>query len=52
MPVKRGKDKYGSYYQWGSATKYYYIHNNPKSRELAKTKAKRQGQAIKISESK
>jgi len=46
MPIKRGKDKDGSYYQWGSRTKYYYVAGNKKSRERAYDKAVKQAQAI------
>lgn len=47
MPVHRGKDKEGCFYQWGnSGKKYYYICNNSKSRDQAKKKAERQGRAI------
>ena len=46
MPVRRGKDSKGSYYQWGSkGKKYYYSSNNPSSRERAKNKASKQGRA-------
>lgn len=46
MPVVRGQDKNGFYYRFGSQKKYYYISNNPKSREMAKRKAIKQGIAI------
>lgn len=53
MPVQRGKDSDGPYYRWGeSGKKYHYTAGNEKSRETAKSKAKKQGQAIKISQSK
>jgi hypothetical protein len=46
MPVKRGKDNKGPYYQWGdSGKKYHYESGNQKSRERAKDKAQKQGQA-------
>lgn len=47
MPVHRGHDSKGSYYQWGnSGKKYYYISGSKRSRELAKKKAQKQGIAI------
>ncbi len=46
MPVHRGKDSNGPYYQYGHAKKYYYTSNNKMSREKAKNKAKEQGRAI------
>lgn len=46
MPVHRGRDSHGVYYQWGSQKKYYYIENSKRSRELAKKKALKQGIAI------
>lgn len=48
MPVRRSKDKDGPYYQWGeSGKKYHYEAGNAESRERAKSKAEKQGQAIK-----
>lgn len=48
MPVKRGKDKDGPYYQWGeSGKKYRYESGDAESRSRAKAKARKQGQAIK-----
>lgn len=50
MPVKRGIDYNGSYFQWGnSGHKYYFISNNKKSRDIAYKKALKQGRAISIS---
>jgi hypothetical protein len=50
MPVRRGKDKDGAYYQWGeSGKKYRYQTGNDSSREAAKTKAEKQGKAVKAS---
>ena len=47
MPVHRGNDHYGPYYQWGSSGKrYYYIINDKKSRDKAKQQAQTQGNAI------
>jgi hypothetical protein len=46
MPVKRSKDSQGPYYQWGeSGKKYPYKAGDRKSREQAKAKASKQGQA-------
>ena len=47
MPVNRGKDGNGSYYQWGNSGKrYYYISGNVKSRNRAKDLAYKQAKAI------
>lgn len=46
MPVRRSKDSDGPYYQWGeSGKKYRYEAGDRKSRDRAKEKAKKQGQA-------
>lgn len=46
MPVHRGKDSHGPYYQWGdSGKKYHYEAGSKPSREAAKKKATKQGQA-------
>lgn len=50
MPVKRGKDINGPFFQWGNEKKYYYKTGDPKSRITAKKKAEKQGRAIKFSE--
>jgi len=48
MPIIRSKN----YYQFGlTGTKYYYEPGNKLSREIAKQRAKRQGRAIKRSQS-
>jgi len=48
MPVRRGKDSKGAYYRWGNkGKKYHYTPGNKRSRATAKSKAKRQGRAIK-----
>lgn len=48
MPIRRGKDSQGPYYKWGkSGKKYHYTKGNKKSRSAAKSRAKRQGRAIK-----
>ena len=47
MPVHRGKDNKGSYYQWGGhGKKYYYIAGNKASRERALMKSQAQARAI------
>jgi hypothetical protein len=49
-PVHRGKDGKGAYYQWGdSGKKYHYEAGKKKSRETAKQKAEKQGQAARAS---
>ncbi len=46
MPVHRGKDSEGPYYQWGkSGKKYRYTAGDKGSRESAKAKAEKQGRA-------
>ena len=50
MPVRRGKDGDGPYYQWGeSGKKYRYESGNKSSREKAKANAERQGRAARAS---
>lgn len=49
MPVKRGKDSKGPYYQWGDQKKYYYKAGSEKSRERAKKRAREQGRAVRAS---
>jgi hypothetical protein len=50
MPVHRGKDNDGPYYQWGeSGKKYHYESGDKSSRERAKDKARKQGQAARAS---
>ena len=50
MPVHRGTDKDGAYYQWGeSGKKYRYETGSSQSREGAKKKAEKQGRAIEAS---
>lgn len=46
MPIHRGHDSKGSFYQWRQQKKYYYISGNKKSREQAKKKARKQAIAI------
>ncbi len=46
MPVHRGKDSKGPYYQWGdSGKKYHYETGKKASRDRAKERAERQGRA-------
>jgi hypothetical protein len=46
MPVKRGEDSNGPYYQWGgTGKKYHYPAGDKDARERAKKQANRQGQA-------
>ena len=52
MPVRKGKDKKGHYYAWGSSGHhYYYKKGNKISEGIAKAKAARQGRAVKRSQS-
>lgn len=47
MPVRRGNDGHGPFYQWGNSGKrYYYVSNNPASRERARRRAEAQAAAI------
>ena len=47
MPIHRGKDSKGTYYQWGdSGKKYYYTTGDSKSRKKAREKAEEQAKAI------
>lgn len=46
MPVHRGKDSQGCYYQWGNhGKKYYYTPCDGPERNKAKEKAALQGRA-------
>lgn len=50
MPVRRGKDSNGPYYQWGdSGRKYHYEPGNKSARDRAKAKAEKQGRAARAS---
>lgn len=50
MPVMRGKDKDGPYFKYGkTGKKYHFKVGDAKSRNAAKKKAGKQGQAIEIS---
>lgn len=47
MPIHRGNDENGAFYQWGkSGKKYYYQPGNAKSRGDAIKRARRQAAAI------
>ena len=46
MPIHRGKDSNGSFYQWGDRKKYYYTPSNKLERDNAKLKALKQSRAI------
>ncbi len=46
MPVERGRDRDGPYYRWGPhGKKYRYRAGDVRSRDAAKARAARQGQA-------
>jgi len=46
MPVRTGKDINGHYYRWGKhGKKYYFDIKDKKSRQRARQKAIKQGQA-------
>ncbi len=46
MPVKRGHDSNGPFYQWGSQHRYHYTAGDSVSRTEAKNAAERQGKVI------
>jgi len=46
MPIHRGRDSNGPYYQWGTQKKYYYKSGDKISRNLAYEKARKQAVAI------
>ena len=49
MPVKRGIINNKPFYQWGDiGKKYVYIAGNKISRNIALSKAKKQGRVIKM----
>lgn len=48
MPVKRGRDKDGPFFRWGTQHKYHYTPGDKTSMEEAKLAAKKQGIAIDI----
>ena len=50
MPVQRGKDRDGPYYQWGdSGKRYHYTAGDKESRDKARAKADKQGRAARAS---
>jgi len=46
MPIRRGKDKKGCFYQWGGRKKYYYKCGSKNAAARAKKKAEAQAKAI------
>jgi hypothetical protein len=46
MPIHRGRDNKGPYFQWGNQKKYYYMAGDRRSRERAYQRAVKQAQAI------
>lgn len=46
MPVRRGKDTRGHYFQWGEGKKYYFDPDNLRSAARARNRASKQGQAV------
>lgn len=46
MPIKKGKDSNGPYYQYGNKKKYYYKPLSQRSQSIAKSKAIKQSNAI------
>jgi|WetSurMetagenome_2_1015567.scaffolds.fasta_scaffold00451_11 hypothetical protein len=46
MPIRKGKDKRGSYMRWGKRNKYYFNPKSKISQSLAKKKAEKQAVAI------
>lgn len=47
MPVHRGKDTTGTFYQWGGhGKKYYYATGNAAARQVAYERAALQGRAV------
>ena len=50
VPVQRGRDSEGPYYQWGkSGKKYRYAAGEERSRATARKKAEQQGRAARAS---
>lgn len=46
MPIHRGTDALGYYYQWGQhGHKYYYAPGNGLSRQYARERARKQARA-------
>jgi hypothetical protein len=52
MPIHRGSDSKGPFYQWGKQKKYYYKPGDKKSRDSAYNKAWKQSVAIRVSSAK
>jgi len=52
MPVHKGEDNKGSYYQYGHEKKYYYIKGDKETITRAISKAGLQARAIKTQQSK
>ena len=50
MPIQRGKDAKGPFYQFGAGRKNYYEVGNPESRAGAKAAAERSARAVKASQ--
>jgi len=46
MPVDKGVNQEGHYYQWGDSGTYYYDPSDEESKKEAKRKAEEQGRAI------
>ena len=47
MPVHRGQDTRGPFYQWGTTgKKYYYTAGSTRARNMARGRAALQGRAI------
>ena len=46
MPVHKGKDNKGSYYQYGGQKKYYFTPGKKQSEDAAKKRAGKQGRAV------
>lgn len=50
MPVHRGRDGEGPYYQWGdSGKRYRYEPGDKESRDKARERAEKQGRAVRAS---
>lgn len=50
MPVHKGQDKHGLYYQYGKiGAKYYYLPGSKRMRKMAKERALRQEDAFNTS---
>jgi ATP-dependent protease ClpP protease subunit len=49
MPIHKGKDKDGCFYQWGGQAKYHFACEDEAAGSRAKAKAEKQARAIEIS---